>query len=380
MGTGRKFFIVIYGLIISNAVLGLNNPLIKGPIIEGQSILSSPSFSSDGTKIAVLFNTENCTEPDILNIIDANTGKSEYSFPVNNTLHRGYFDQFSTEFFVHGYDRTNFLSKAQVLRYPSFQSVMSCEHSYCHDVPSDVIWSADGKLRLVHYTFKDILWDVLENKKLYTLDPDHRFQKFSPDGTQLIFTGPHLQVRDARTNALFAEIVDANYPNIVALNHDGSRIAANRGLLIDVWETKTPYRKLFSLDGHFDTITHLEYSPDGKRIITGSDDHRVILWDGETGEKIKIIRHKNRIIKVAFNKKRPLMLSVGNDVARISDANSGKLIYKIKSNNKEINYKGFVNEYVTQAIFSPDGQKLLTGITNFTGGFITSTIWTIPDL
>lgn len=380
MCAGRKFFfIVFYSLFLSNVILGMNTPLIKDFTIESQSILSRPSFSSDGTKIATLFITDNCIDPDTFKVINAHTGESEYSFDDKNTLYRGYFNPVSPEIFFHAYDRKNFLSKMQILRYSSFDTVMSCENSYCHDVPTDIIWSADGKLRLVHYTFKDIMWDVRENRELYTMESNQIFKKFSPDGAQMIFTRPSLQVRDARTNALLAEISDAKYPSEIAINQDGSRIAANIDLLVHVWETTKPYRKLFTLDGHFATITHLEYSPDGRRIVTGADDGRVILWNAETGEKIKIISHKNEIKCVAFNQKRPLILSVGNDVAKISDANTGVLIYEIRADSNEINYVGIVNEFVSQAIFSPDGQHVLTGIYNFTAGLINSTLWTIPD-
>lgn len=375
----NNFFFVIYTLLISNAVLSMNALLIKGPTLYNQSILSRPSFSSDGTKIATLYNNKKRGEPDIFCVVSTKTGEIEHSFEADDALCSGHFNQVSPEVFLHVYERKNFMNKMQILRYPSLDTVMSEENKCCHEVPSNTTWSPDGKLRLVHYTFKDKMWDVQENRELYTLESEQSFKKFSPDGTKIILARPNLQIRDARTNALIAAIGDVHLSDEVAINNDGSRIATSRDSVALVYETTAPYKKLFTLNGHFATILQLEFSPDGKRILTGSDDGTVILWDAETGKIINSIEHRGRITCATFNSKRPLLLSLGHDVAKISDAYTGNLLYEISADNHEINYVGIVNEFVSEAVFSPDGNNVLTGIFNFSAGTITSTLWTIPD-
>ena len=48
-------------------------------------------------------------------------------------------------------------------------------------------------------------------------------------------------------------------------------------------ETIDP-RRVSLYAGHFDALWGLAWSPDGTRIITGSEDATVRLWDASTGE------------------------------------------------------------------------------------------------
>ncbi len=52
--------------------------------------------------------------------------------------------------------------------------------------------------------------------------------------------------------------------------------------------------KIRSLKGHFGSITSLSFDRDGKRIISGSEDGSIRIWDGKTGQEIaKIICFKD---------------------------------------------------------------------------------------
>eukprot|EP01042_Synura_sphagnicola_P025050 gene25049-32134_t len=44
--------------------------------------------------------------------------------------------------------------------------------------------------------------------------------------------------------------------------------------------------KVFS--GHEDFVTSVAFSPDGRRMLTGSFDKTARLWDAETGKALKI--------------------------------------------------------------------------------------------
>ena len=66
---------------------------------------------------------------------------------------------------------------------------------------------------------------------------------------------------------------------------DGRRAAATSGRdqLIHIWDVATG-RELAAWKGHDSSITSLAISLDGSRIVTGSNDATVILWDVDSGQ------------------------------------------------------------------------------------------------
>ena len=41
-----------------------------------------------------------------------------------------------------------------------------------------------------------------------------------------------------------------------------------------------------TLTGHSDWVRSVAFSPDGKRVASGSDDRLVKIWDTETGDEV----------------------------------------------------------------------------------------------
>jgi WD40 repeat protein len=69
----------------------------------------------------------------------------------------------------------------------------------------------------------------------------------------------------------------------VALSPDGRLVAAS-GDDVKVWEVSTG-RELHTLRGHTRLIPLLAFSPNGRRLVSGSRDGSVILWDVVTGQE-----------------------------------------------------------------------------------------------
>lgn len=70
-----------------------------------------------------------------------------------------------------------------------------------------------------------------------------------------------------------------------------------------------------SLIGHTDTVSSAAFSPDSRRIVTGSWDDTLRLWDAATRQPIggPLTGHTGRVISVAFSPDGRLIASGSED-------------------------------------------------------------------
>ncbi|KAJ7603235.1 hypothetical protein FB45DRAFT_882233 [Roridomyces roridus] len=66
----------------------------------------------------------------------------------------------------------------------------------------------------------------------------------------------------------------------------GKMLAAAIGNTIEVWDIGSLKRVIGPLEGHREMVTCLAFSEDGRRLITGSMDHSVRIWDTQTSQII----------------------------------------------------------------------------------------------
>ncbi|KAF8664862.1 hypothetical protein AX14_006690, partial [Amanita brunnescens Koide BX004] len=71
-----------------------------------------------------------------------------------------------------------------------------------------------------------------------------------------------------------------------------------------------------SLDGHKDYVLSVAFSIDGTRIVSGSEDKSVRVWDASTGEELKTLYgHSDYVRSVAFSSDGTRIVSGSNDMS-----------------------------------------------------------------
>ena len=100
----------------------------------------------------------------------------------------------------------------------------------------------------------------------------------------------------------------------VSFSADGTRIVSgSNDKSVRVWDASTG-AELKVLNGHTDYINSVAFSADGMRIISGSDDESVWVWDASTGAELKVLNgHTRTVESVAFSADGTRIISGSND-------------------------------------------------------------------
>ena len=77
--------------------------------------------------------------------------------------------------------------------------------------------------------------------------------------------------------------------------------------------------------GHTDDVLSVAFSPDGSKVLTGSDDNTAKLWDVSTGTVIRTFTgHTDYVISVAFSPDGSKVLTgSSDDTAKLWDVSTG---------------------------------------------------------
>lgn len=145
---------------------------------------------------------------------------------------------------------------------------------------------------------------------------------------------------------------------VVAFSNNGYMLAAvlnedratkHYRFTIHLWAI--PFEKSHAiLKGHKAKINTITFTPDGKTLISGSDDETIRIWDTSTG---------NQLLSLPSDKTRTLAISVDGKILASSNAEDIKL-WDISTSTQPKNLQ-VGDDYVTKLAISPDGKMLASG-------------------
>ena len=239
-----------------------------------------------------------------------------------------------------------------------------------HEAFDGVVFSPDGsRIAGAGELGTVIVWDAVTGQELFSVKyprlENAKFQgrrvdaiKYTPDGTRLVVAGLDYRVRlldahDGHEVATFGDF-DSGV-NSVAISADGRRIAASRGYEgvatsyeIRVWDIATRQQQ-FNLNGHTHSVSGIAFSPDGRRLVSGSNDRRVKVWDLESGREVMNFSiDTGEVAGVTYSRDGERILAAGGDsLVHLWNATTGEPLPPLSGHRNG----------VRSIACSPDGQR-----------------------
>ena len=201
---------------------------------------------------------------------------------------------------------------------------------------------AEATLARANYLLAVSRWDqnrVSESIELLERIPEHH---------------RHFEWHLARRQSQGSEITLYGHSDLecVCWNPDNG-IVATGGLngTIKLWDSSSGY-ELRTLQGHSEGTQGMEFSKDGKWLVSGSWDDSVKRWDVQTGEVLQEFSGHSGVSAVSISPDGTQIVSGGLD---------GTLkLWDIATGNELRTFSGHTS-FVSSISFSPDGGQILSG-------------------
>jgi WD40 repeat protein len=134
---------------------------------------------------------------------------------------------------------------------------------------------------------------------------------------------------------------------------------------LKIWDAETGI-EVMTFAGHKDFVKSCAFSPDGRRIVSGSFDGMIKIWNAETGEEIHTLRgHKTSVNAVIVTPDGKHFVSGSSDYnLKVWDMESGQEIRTLEGHSDKVN----------AVAVTPDGKRAISASGDIIGGCIDHTL------
>jgi WD40 repeat protein/serine/threonine protein kinase len=139
----------------------------------------------------------------------------------------------------------------------------------------------------------------------------------------------------------------------VAISPDGKRlVSGSLDTKLKVWDADTG-QVVLSFKAHILPAYCVAISPDGKRLVSGSQDKTLKVWDADKGQELLILKgHADAVWCVAISPDGKRLVSGSQDkTLKVWNADTGQEVLTLKGHTLP----------VTGVAISPDGKRIVSG-------------------
>ncbi len=236
---------------------------------------------------------------------------------------------------------------AERFRAPAMEGGGRC--AFSGDGSVIAVGDSTGKVRLWNAASGVLLREVQgEQAELFSV-------RFAPTGLHFVTASSDRNAVewDGATGARLHQLPHKGAVTSAQYSPDGRQIvtSSDEDHVAVVWDAATG-TSLHVLGGHSAAVRSATYSPDGQHIVTASEDATVQLWDAATGRReARWFGHRGTVAVAGFDRDGARVVSAGSDGSAI--------VWKAQA-QAHVRWLAGHSSYIQVAKFSGDGRWVVT--------------------